>query len=252
MERAILKSFAALTAAVCAVGMLCGCGRKVENQEPSSTEIREEILVLEMDIGAADIRLVESDRFSVETDNPYISIHVRSGRLIIREEPHIGNLEESNVTIAYPAGTCFQEVDLSIGASRLKMESLTCGELDLDLGAGQTEIHRLTVREEGSINGGAGQILIHSGEIRNLELKLGVGESRITALLPGNAEIEAGVGNLELIIPGPESDYTIRAGAGIGAVYVNGEMMGNKQRGNGPNRIELTGGVGQIRLTFSG
>lgn len=230
---------------------MTGCRRKAENVD-SVTDITETVHTLQLEIGAADIRIREGDILRVETDNPYITTEIRNGVLTIREKPHVADLDSSEVILEYPAGTTFREADMEIGAGRMEIEFLTCGKLELELGAGQTVIHNLTVTEEADISGGAGQILIHSGEIRNLDMELGVGESSITAVILGNSEIEAGVGSLDLTIPAPQSEYTLRTKTGIGSVSVNGTPAQRGDMGTGPNRIELAGGVGQIRLSFTG
>lgn len=232
-----------------AVLLLSGCDDVAESVD-SAWKITESISVLELEIGAADVRIREGEQFRVETDNPFIKVSMRNGTLIIREEPHVADLESSILLIEYPAGTSFREVDMDLGAGRLEMDSLICGELDLDLGAGKTEIHVLNVTDSADITGGAGEILIHSGNIRNLDLELGVGNGGITAHLTGKAEIDAGVGSLNLTVLAPMEDYSVKVTTGLGGVYLDGQLIRNGIHGSGPNTIKVSGGVGKVSVVF--
>lgn len=243
------RSFLYTAMILLSVLLLTGC-EDVAEPVDSVTKITEGVSVLELEIGAADVHVREGEQFRVETDNPFIKVTLRNGVLTLREEPHAADLESSKLVIEYPAGTSFREVEMDLGAGRLEIDALICGELDLDLGAGKTEIHSLTVTDSADISGGAGEILIHSGEIRNLDLELGVGSGVITALLTGSAEIDAGVGNLELNIPAPETDYTMKVTTGLGGVYLDGQLVRNGTHGTGPNKIKVSGGIGKVVVVF--
>ena len=55
--------------------------------------------------------------------------------------------------------------------------------------------------------------------------------------------------NLQLI--GTQADYTVLVEKGIGNATVAGVEIGNEDRhGTGVNRVEITGGVGAIRVDF--
>ena len=232
--------------------MFCasGCGRRAEDQVQTQVDISDGVYSLEMEIGAADIRIEESDQFSVSTDNPYITIDVVGGTLVIREKPHIANLKGSTVTIRYPKDTFFSRADIDVGAGVLRAFSLNCGELDLDLGAGLTRIELLVVTGETEITGGAGEIQIPAGSLNDLDLDLGVGECVLRAGLTGRTDIEAGVGKLDMTVLGNANDYTIRTEQGLGGITIDGIQVGRTTIGTGVNQIDIVGGVGSIDLRF--
>ena len=238
------------TAAMVCAALLPGC-RSV-SREPADTvlDVTGQVRVLDVTVGAADLRIEESDSFRVETDNPYIQISQRNDTLIIREEPHIADLESSSVTIHYPADTMFAVVELEMGAGRMDVFSLSCEKLDLELGAGNVEIQELNVTRDAEISGGGGDIYIYSGLIRNLDLEHGVGACAIRGTITGNSDIEAGMGQLKVYIVGDMADYTIRATTGIGEILVNGTEIPAATFGTGENRIEISGGIGIVELVF--
>lgn len=240
---------AVLALGLCVALCMSGCGRRAEPVD-TNVVITDPVSALEMEIGAADIRIEEGAEFRVTTDNPYITVSVRGETLVIREEPHAANLEGSTVTVYCPNDTVFARADIEVGAGVLRADILRCGELDLELGAGLTDIASLTVTGNAEITGGAGEISIRSGSLNQLDLELGMGKCAIRAALSGNAEIEAGVGKLDLTILGSREDYTIRTERGLGAISIDGQAVGGGTTGSGPNRIQLVGGVGDIDLRF--
>ena len=234
---------------LCAV-LFGGC--RLVSRDPVNTvlDVTGQVSVLDVSVGAADLRIEESDSFRVETDNPYIEIHQRNDTLIIREKPHVANLESSSVTIYYPADTAFTRAELEMGAGRLNAFSLSCDHLDLELGAGSVDIQLLYATRGADISGGAGEIRVSDGALHNLELEHGVGECFIRSLLTGSTDIEAGMGQLKVYVVGDMADYTIRATTGIGEILVNGTEIPEATFGTGANRIEISGGVGSVELYF--
>lgn len=227
--------------------LLSGCAAPAVDQAYGPYE---GITELELEIGAADIRIVSGDAVSVQTDNPYITAKQQGSRLVVREKKHIANLESSSLTITLPKGMELRDVQVKAGAGRLEADTLLCRELELELGAGEAELGKLTVSGSADIEGGAGQIVIHDGDVRDLNLEMGVGEADIVAVLRGDSEISAGIGGLYLTIPAPAQEYTLRVEAGIGRIEVDNNHVGSGTIGSGPQRIELEGGIGEIQVDF--
>lgn len=206
---------------------------------------------LDMEIGAADIRIVTGDTLSVQTDNPYITFRESLGTLVIREEAHIGNLESSTLTLTVPEDLIFEQADITTGAGRIDAESLACNRLKLEQGAGMAEFQSLCVLEQVSLEGGAGKIVIHGGSLRNLDFEMGLGEAQVTTALAGNCSVSAGIGSMYLTVLGDPGDFTVRSEHGIGQIQVDGARLSGKQRlGSGPNILEIEGGIGSITVTF--
>ena len=80
---------------------------------------------------------------------------------------------------------------------------------------------------------------------------MGIGELHYTGTLTGNSKVDYGVGETNLTLTGSEKDYQIILDKGVGDAIVNGMSMGdNSTYGNGVNRIEVDGGVGDLNIMF--
>ena len=230
------------------------------NNRESTVEIQDsafsgvfsdDVQILDMEIGAADIRIVVGDELYVETDNPYITAEEVNGTLVIKEKSHISDLDGSKLTIYIPEEMVFTKANITTGAGRIDAEQLSCRKLNMELGAGMAEFQDLTVTDKADIEGGAGQIVIHNGKLNDLSFEMGLGEGDVAAALTGNCEITAGIGALYLTVLGDEDDYTIHAEQGIGRVEVENRVIsGDTTIGSGSNRLELEGGIGNITVDF--
>ena len=81
---------------------------------------------------------------------------------------------------------------------------------------------------------------------------MGVGETNINALLTGKSDIDAGIGNLNIMLNGSKEDYKINTEKGIGTVRIDGDSISNNQTfGNGDNLIKIDGGIGNISIKFN-
>lgn len=206
---------------------------------------------LELEIGAADIEIATGDALALQTDNPYITVTEKNGTLVIKESSHVADLEGSFLRLSIPEGMEFDRVKLVTGAGRLQIGTLSCQNLECELGAGKTEIQSLTVTGEADIDGGAGQFIIHDGSIHDLDFDMGIGEADLFARLTGDSEITAGIGALVLTLPAKLEDYTIYPDQGMGRVEVDGmTVTGRGTLGSGPDRLELEGGIGSISVYF--
>lgn len=210
-----------------------------------------DIQYLEMEIGAADIRIAQGESLYVETVNPYISVSETNGHLKIHERSHFGSLEDSCITLYIPEQMAFEDVEIQTGAGRIQIDLLRCEDLTLELGAGETEIQYLQADNCADIEGGAGQIVIHDGTFHDLSLDMGVGKGDITASFTGDTDISAGIGALYLTVLGEPEDYTVHAEQGLGSMEVdNRSITGRTTIGDGPNRLEIKGGIGEISIEF--
>lgn len=156
------------------------------------------------------------------------------------------------IRIAVPPHHTFEKLLLSTGASEIHADSLTTNVLSLKTGAGEFHINELNVSEHASIESGAGEVHIQSGSIHNLEISSGAGEVHLQATLTGKSNITTGVGEIHLQLLGTPDDYSATVTKGIGRLTVNGFNSGNGMTyGSGPNHINVTGGVGEIHISFS-
>lgn len=248
----IVASILGLLGIIGGVSMLGGLAKDAAPVDASFGPFAAEVTVLDMQIGAADIRIETGESLMVWTDNPYISVEQKQGKLVIREKSHVAHLSGSELVLTIPAGYVFEQVDMETGAGRISAEELRCRDLDLELGAGKAELDLLEVTDRADIDGGAGEMEIHSGAIRSLDFDMGVGQARITAALTGQTDVAAGVGALYMTVLGSGmEDYTISVEQGIGQVRIGGTAYtGDALIGSGPERMNIEGGIGSVDITF--
>ncbi len=214
---------------------------------------------LDIDVGAADIIIEKGDAFKIEHTSDSFDFKQKQGTLKIESELDdasgfflfFSGSDKKQLLITVPEKMSFEKVSINAGAGDIYIESLKCGELDFDLGAGQLEADYIKVKKQGNIDGGAGEITVLSGDMKDMDISLGVGKTNITAKLDGKNEIDTGVGEFNLTLMGEKSDYTISAETGIGVFKVEGaSIVGEGVIGNGDSAIDIDGGIGAVNVEF--
>ena len=153
------------------------------------------------------------------------------------------------LTVTVPENMKFESVGISSGAGRIDVESIATKELKMSLGAGETIIHNIEATEKVKISSGAGKLAVEDGVMKDADIDLGVGETSIRAEIIGDSKINAGIGSVKLDLLLPESEYTIKADKGIGEIRFNGSSVSdNSTIGNGENKINVDGGIGEINI----
>ncbi len=214
---------------------------------------------LDIDVGAADIIIVKGDVFKIEHTSDSFDFKQKQGTLKIESELDDASgfflffsaSDKKQLLITVPEKMSFEKVSICAGAGDIYIESLKCDELDFDLGAGQLEADYIKVKKQGDIDGGAGEITVLSGNMKDMDISLGVGETNITAKLDGKNEIDTGVGEFNLTLMGEKSDYTVSAETGIGEFKVGGEKISDSYNvGDGESLIDIDGGIGSVKVEF--
>ena len=123
--------------------------------------------------------------------------------------------------------------------------------MSLEFGAGAVEIQNLTATEEAEIEGGVGEINLLSGSLKNLDFDMGVGKLNVTAVLQGKSQLNCGVGEANVTLLGNQEDYTVNVEKGIGQAWIEAQKVENNTTyGIGENKVEVSGGVGSVWITF--
>lgn len=223
--------------------------------EPRIYETASEIRSLEIEITAADFSMEQSDRFRVESNLKDLSVSEGNGILTIKDNRKHGvhgtDYSDAILKLYVPEGTVFESVVIETGAGRLTADTLSANSLKLKLGAGQAVFGCLNASSDADLEGGAGEIRILSGTLRNLELSLGVGNLDMTARLLGDSHLECGIGESDLTLIGSKDDYRVSIEKGIGSISVDGvDASDFGSSGNGQNSITVEGGIGAVNIVF--
>lgn len=216
--------------------------------------IGSEITELDIDISVADFAIKTDDDFRVESNHKYLTVEEKNGCLVISEKERFWGYDAGKVklNIYIPEGTVFDKADIVTGAGIVSVNELSAETLLLELGAGEVNIKKLTAFDRAEIDGGAGSITISDGTLHDLDLDMGVGELKLTGRLTGESDLNYGVGATDLVLLGSVDDYCVEIDKGLGEAKIDGEKMNDEGvYGSGENKIDIDGGVGEMKISFS-
>lgn len=221
--------------------------------EMKTYTVRDDIESLYMEVGAAEIKLVSGDEFSLESNHKYLSVEEDDHTLKITEEKMTMGVssKEVSVVLTIPEDYVFEDADIAAGAGKVSIDTLSANKLMLDVGAGKATIDDLNVMTRACINGGTGKVKIKNSRINDLDLDIGVGKLTMTAALTGTCKVDYGIGKAELTLLGNKEDYQIKLDKGAGGATLDGKSMRDDSvYGSGQNHIDIDGGVGSIDIEF--
>lgn len=220
-------------------------------QDVTDYAVSQNITALDISIGAADLTVETADRFYVKSNLKNIKVTEENGALCIREKDSFATSYNGAVlTVGIPEGFHFTSIRMETGAGVFEADFLSAEVVSLELGAGSVKIGQLYATQKAEIEGGAGELTVGGGSIRNLDLDMGVGQLKLTAALPGDSQLDMGVGEANLKLLGTQEEYRIEIEKGIGQVTVDGASVDGGVYGSGVNDVEISGGVGAIHIDF--
>ena len=231
---------------------LVGCNKKDGVlDEAKAYEITSEIHSLDILISAADFKIEHGDEISVVSNLKYLSVYEKDGVLTIIDEGKNYNDSDAMLTLYVPNGTIFDDADITVGAAKMTVDTLSANSLELKLGAGDVRIKSLNASSDADIKGGVGQITIAGGTLNDLTLEVGMGELNLTAAVLGDSDLKFGVGESNVTLIGSKDDYKVEIEKGLGSITVDGTTVTDfGSSGNGQNHIEIKGGVGAVNLNY--
>lgn len=241
---------------VSAIGLFGGFRGEELTGEMKTYSVSAEIQELDIEVSAADLYIKEGEIFSIESNLKNLKVEEKNGRLIIKDttKSHLlssGSYKSPVLTIYVPKGTVFENIDLTTGAGRLTVDSLSAESIDLELGAGEVTIEKLIATRSANIEGGAGQVTVKGGSLNCLDIDMGVGELNLTSALSGDCNLDMGVGESNITLIGSKDDYRLDIEKGIGSISVDGKSVSDYgSSGNGANCVEIHGGIGAINVRF--
>ncbi len=222
--------------------------------EAATFKPTEEIRSLDIELGAADFKIVVGEELKVETNLKYFSISCNNDVWVMRDQTK-GALRRDDVmnaifTLYVPEGTVFDKVGIEAGATKMTVETLSANVVNIELGAGDAHFEQLNASSKIEINGGAGQLTVSDGRLNNLTLDFGAGELNLTTALRGVNDLSFGAGEANITLIGGKDDYTVDIEKGLGSITVDGSSVKDFGCGSGENRVDISGGVGAINLKF--
>ncbi|MBQ9070647.1 MAG: DUF4097 family beta strand repeat protein [Clostridia bacterium] len=250
---AIIIIIGIIGAIVSAVALVFGIFGKAVDEETTLYTVSDGITDIEIEIPAADFEIKTGAAFSIESNLKYLRVEEVGSTLKAKEKSGSGrNYDDAVFVLTIPEGKVFESADVTTGAGRFTVETLSAKRFDLELGAGEVNIRELNALQEADIAGGAGKVTISGGTLNNLEFEMGVGELNLTSKITGESDIDLGVGEANLRFLGSSNDYTLRINKAVGSIMLDGKNIKESGTfGSGAARIEIDGGVGAINVAFS-
>ena len=210
-------------------------------------------LTLDIDMTSGSLTFETGAAFDIRYDSSVIRVN-RNGTDVVIENDHsnpsAGERKRMDVVVTVPANHTFDDVEIELGAGKLITRALRTRTLELEMGAGSATLEGLVATDSADIQNGAGAFTIKSGALNNLTLQCGAGATQVKAALTGASRVTAAVGAVDIQLDGRESDYTVAFQMGLGACYYNNEKIARGGAfGSGPNRVDISGGFGVMRVT---
>lgn len=223
--------------------------------ETSSDFESENIAFLDIDIAYSNLTIRKGEYLKVESSDKDIQCKQDEQKIIIKEKNSnwFNNTKKEELIVYVPENIQFDKVNINTGVGKVNIEILNTKVLKMDLGAGETSIQNINITESAKIDTGAGKVNIKEAKINDLRCDLGIGATEISAKLLGNTRIGTGVGSLKLDVLGKKEEYETKINKGLGNVTIDEEKISdNEVVGNGENKIDIDGGVGEIKINFRG
>lgn len=247
----IVMIFGGIFAALGLTGFFFGDGSVGKDMKDYT--VSQDISSLKMNINAADLTIKTGEKFVLTSNLERLKAENKDGCLTINENFKFNvNYKGASLVLEIPEDFVFDKAEITTGAGKLTVETLSAGEVMLKLGAGEAVVNNLTALFKSYIDGGAGKITVNSGSLANLDLDMGVGELCLTSRLSGECELDYGVGNASLTLLGGRDEYRIDFEKGLGEARIDGNSVNDETVvGVGQNLVEIDGGVGKANVIFA-
>lgn len=207
----------------------------MDNRMRTDTFAADEVRSLDLRIAAANVRTREAAgrEIRVEAENlqeDRYTCELRSGKLVIAYRVNgIVNLprsggEKEEITVYLPAGLSLEYAVLEIGAGTIDLDAapISCGTMDVEIGAGKWNAAQLSVSGRLDVQIGAGKARMKAVTAGSLSIDCGVGSGVYKGRVNGDIRVACGVGSCSLELDNKESDFNYDISCAVGSVRING------------------------------
>lgn len=231
-------------------------GSNSSEEEMKIYSVDGEIHDIKIEIGAADFAVIVGEKFYVESNISTLSVKEQGGCFVIKDDSAFkfpfSPVSGGTVNVYVPADFVFSDAYIDAGAGNAVINGLSANELEMNLGAGEVIIENLHILGNTDISGGAGAVSVTDCVLNNADISMGVGEFNLAGELKGRNEISLGVGEANITLIGAKSDYELSVTKGLGEAKVDGNRIEDSQTvGNGKNKVDVSGGVGEVNIEFA-
>lgn len=196
-----------------------------------------------VDVDVADVYIQEGDRFDVFLDwnpgnNYSMAYEVDDGELYVSSRKTSGNMSMgqygATVVITVPYGAWLDEIRVSVGMGNIWLMHVSAEEAYLKTGMGDVDVNDGCMITD------------------TLCLTTGMGDASIYGDIAFNTEIEAGMGNVQVLTSCAARECGYDISTGLGIINVDGEEYHfNASRRGGDYSLRIECGTGTVSVEFS-
>ncbi|MEG1568846.1 MAG: hypothetical protein RR349_04770 [Oscillospiraceae bacterium] len=207
----------------------------VQNRSHTVTP-KEDITSLDFELGGAKVDIKTGSEFKLTYNKAYsCNSRVENGTWIVE----MGNMRHggvydnnANVTITIPKNAKFKNMDLSMGAGKIDMDTITTETCSLELGAGEMTANDFICTGDADISVGAAMLTL-KGE------------------LCGDTYLEVGMGSAELEVA-KASDCGFKLEMGLGSATIFGKNYAGiaemSENADAKQFFDIECGVGSVNI----
>ena len=200
--------------------------------------------------GMIDITVSGKGRFDYQTKKDTLLVEGFKG-----QKWGIWNEANDNlVTIYVPKGSRFHEVELETGASLVDIITVKIDKLDAAVGAGELFISNIEM-EDISVEIGAGKLEAENVSAKEAEFNVGVGECSYSGAITGKLDLECGMGNVDFMLKGRETDHDYEIECNMGNIDVgsySATALASEKRinNNARSKFDIACNMGNVSIQF--
>lgn len=262
------------------IGLAAGGGRLYKSTSSYHFEdsIEGAVDSLDLEVAYGTVNLVTGDEFQISVynmDEDEVKNYVKDGTWYIRQKDdndyainifginlslfsfgvnqdlHVDTTPRIVITI--PEDFSAEDMDIKLSAGTLTAEQLVSSKLSVEVSAGSMEVEKLVVSDSGTLECGAGELIVHEIEGKDIKVNCGLGSIKLSGVLVGENSVECGIGSVILDLNGEEEDYDYSVDCGIGNVIINNRSYGGTThksvRNDGAqSSFDLECDIGEIQL----
>lgn len=204
----------------------------------------------DVDDGIISIQVQGIGNCDYYTDEDTLHVESFKGNHFIGED-----FSKNKIILEFPKGSSFDEVELVCGAGVAEIVNITANELEIEAGAGEVTVHSAEVKNF-SANIGAGRVEADDMTAQEVDLEVGMGECIYQGKILGELDAECDLGNMEIKVEGSETDYNYELDCSAGNIDLGGRsisgLAAEKSINNGASKtFDISCNMGNITVSFA-
>jgi hypothetical protein len=214
-------------------------------------------LDVSVDAGLLKIQEYDGTDFVVATTRNDHSFECKQDgtTLNVEDERRIRDYDGELTVIFIPSGRQFQEVDISLGAGRIRVGNLSASKLEIDIQAGEFKSLGTLSASEAELSVKAGDMQIERFDGSNIDITCDVGSIALAGKITGYGEVNCEMGEIRLDLEETEPSYNYLVSCSVGGIQIGDNsftgLSTSKKIDNGAaNNLRLTCNMGNIQVLF--